>query len=63
MKKVTLSDALSHFKTKTALAKALGISLAAVSKWKEPLSDRIESRIAMALIRSGKHKIKGINQQ
>jgi len=51
MKKVTLSEALATFKTKTALAKAVGSSLAAVSKWKDPLTPRIESRVYSALMR------------
>jgi hypothetical protein len=52
MKKVTLSEALATFKTKTALAKAVGSSLAAVSKWKDPLTPRIEARVYSALTRS-----------
>jgi plasmid maintenance system antidote protein VapI len=51
MKKVTLAQALASFKTKSALAKAMGVSRAAVSKLKDPLTDRVEARIAVALYR------------
>ncbi len=55
MDKVTLKEALELFKTKTALANAMGVTLAAVSKLKDPLSARIEARIAMAMFR---HSVK-----
>lgn len=55
MDKVTLKEALELFKTKTALANAMGVTLAAVSKLKDPLSARIEARIAMAMLR---HSVK-----
>lgn len=51
MKKVTLEQALASFKTKSALAKAMGVSRAAVSKLRNPLTDRVEARVAIALQR------------
>ena len=49
---MTLNEALAHFKTKTALAKALGITKQAVSRWEEdkPIPELYEMKLRYKIL-------------